>query len=115
MVGCSKGVMPVNVKTIDQHIEITPDVAGGKPRIAGRRIKVQDIVIWHERLGLSVDEIASEYDLSLADIHAALTYYFDHRSEIDRDLADGEAFVEELRKHTPSKLAQKLGDSQASG
>lgn len=105
----------MNVKTIDQHIEITPGVAGGKPRIAGRRIKVQDIVIWHERLGLSVDEIASEYDLSLADIHAALTYYFDHRSEIDRDLADGAAFVEELRKRTPSKLAQKLGDSQARG
>lgn len=103
------------VKATEVHIEITPGVAGGKPRIVGRRIKVQDIAIWHERLGLSVDEIASEYDLSLADVHAALTYYFDHRDEIDRDIADGEAFVEELRKRTPSKLAQKLAEAKERG
>ena len=105
------------VKTIDQHIEITPGVAGGQPRIIGRRIKVQDIAIWHERLGRSADEIASEYDLSLADIHAALTYYFDHREELDRDIAEGEAFVEELSRRTPSMLQQKLQEAarRASG
>jgi uncharacterized protein (DUF433 family) len=105
----------VAVKSIDQHLETTPGVAGGKPRIAGRRIKVQDIAIWHERLGRSVDEIASEYDLSLADVHAALTYYFDHRSEIDRDIAEGEAFAEELKKRTPSKLAKKLAEAKDGG
>lgn len=62
-------------KTLDQHIEITPGIAGGKPRIAGHRITVQNIVIWHERMGMSVDEIATEYDLTLADVHAALAYY----------------------------------------
>ncbi|MEZ4581289.1 MAG: DUF433 domain-containing protein [Caldilineaceae bacterium] len=46
----------MNVSVIDKHIEVTPDVAAGKPRIA-RRITVQNIVIWHERMGLSVDEI----------------------------------------------------------
>ena len=45
------------------HIESTPDVLGGKPRIAGRRIAVQDIVVWHERMGRSADEIASDYSL----------------------------------------------------
>ncbi len=34
---------------LTQHIEITPGIVGGKPRIAGRRITVQNIVIWHER------------------------------------------------------------------
>jgi uncharacterized protein (DUF433 family) len=101
------------VKTHGEHIEITPGVAGGKPRIIGRRIKVQDIAVWHERLGLSADEIATEYDLSLADIHAALTYYFDHRTEIDHDIAEGEAFVEELKRRTSSKVAQKLREQQA--
>ena len=48
-------------KTLDQHIEITPGVAGGKPRITGHRITVQDIVLWHERLGKTVDEIAAEH------------------------------------------------------
>lgn len=42
---------------LTQHIEVTPDVCGGKPRIAGHRIKVRDIVIWHERMGMSPDEI----------------------------------------------------------
>jgi len=44
---------------LDRHIEIDPEMAGGKPRIAGHRITVQDVVIWHERLGQSVDEIAA--------------------------------------------------------
>lgn len=96
------------MKTLDQHIEITPDVAGGKPRIAGRRITVQDIVIWHERMGKSADEIASEYDLSLANIYAALAYYFDNRQEIDRAISESHAFVEALKQSVPSKLSEKL-------
>jgi uncharacterized protein (DUF433 family) len=91
------------------HIEITPGVTGGKPRIAGRRITVQNIMIWHERMGLSADEIATEYDLSLGDVYAALAYYFDHREEIDRTIRDDEEFVAELRKKTPSVLKDKLG------
>lgn len=49
-------------KTLDQHIETTPGVAGGKPRIAGHRITVADIFVGHELLGKSADEIATEYD-----------------------------------------------------
>ncbi len=94
--------------TLDQHIEITPGIAGGKPRIAGRQITVQNIAVWHERLGKSADEIAAEYDLSVADVYAALAYYFDHRKEIDESIRAGQAFVEELRAKTPSKLLQKL-------
>lgn len=95
-------------KTMDQHIEITPGVAGGRPRIAGHRITVENIAIWHERMGMSADEIATEYDLSLADVYAALAYYFDHRIEIERSIEEGEAFVEALRQKTPSKLQKKL-------
>ncbi len=98
-----------------QHIEITPGVAGGKPRIAGHRITVQNIAVWHERLGKSADEIASEYDLTLADVYAALAYYFDHRAEIDRSIAEGEAFVEALRERIPSKVRQKLQERKGDG
>jgi uncharacterized protein (DUF433 family) len=86
------------------HIEITPDVAGGKPRIAGHRITVQNIVTWHERLGRSADEIATAYDLTLAEVYAALAYYYDHRDEIDAMIRADEAFVAELRGRTASKL-----------
>jgi len=93
---------------LDRHIEVASGVAGHKPRIAGHRITVQNIVIWHEQMGLSADEIASEYDLSLSEIYAALAYYHDHRAEIDQLIRDERAFVEELRRMTPSKLPDKL-------
>ena len=95
-------------KTLDQHIEITPGVCGGKPRIAGHRITIRQIVVWHERLGHSADEIATEYDLELSDVYAALAYYFDHREEIDQDLEDSAIWIAELRQNTPSLLKQKL-------
>lgn len=96
-------------------IEITPGIAGGKPRIAGHRITVQNIAIWHERLGKHVDEIAAEYNLTLAEVHAALAYYFDHRDEIDRSIQEGQSFAEALRQRTPSKVRQKLQELQGDG
>ena len=45
---------------------------------AGHRITVQNTVIWHERMGLSADEIATEYGLSLADVYAALYFKTSH-------------------------------------
>jgi len=97
------------------HIEITPGIGGGRPRIAGRRITVQNIAIWHERLGLAPDEIAAEHDLSLADVHAALAYYFDHREEIDRAIAADESWIASIRKRTSSPLARKVRGRAARG
>lgn len=98
----------MTTQSLDRHIEISPGIAGGKPRIAGHRITVQDIAIWHERLGRSVDEISTEYGLTLAEIHAALAYYFDHRQEIDQSIRDGDSVIEALRNKTPSALQKKL-------
>ena len=103
----------MTTRTIDQRIEIRPGVASGKPHIAGRRITVQNIVIWHEWMGRSADEIAAEYGLTLADVYAALAYYYDHRLEIDEAIRDGEAFVEALRQQIPSKVVQKLYERKA--
>jgi uncharacterized protein (DUF433 family) len=86
------------------RIVSTPATLGGKPRIAGRRISVRDVAIWHERMGLTVDEIAAKYDLSPDDVQAALTYYADHRDEIEESIRTGEAFVAEMRQKHPSKL-----------
>lgn len=80
------------------HIESTPDVCGGKPRIAGTRIRVQDIVAWHEVHGRSPDEIVLGYPhISLADVYSALAYYHAHREEITRQMKDDEDFVRSLR------------------
>ena len=99
-------------ESLDAHLETTPGVCGGKPRIAGRRITVHDVALWHERLGRSADEIAAEHDLRLSDVYAALTYYFDHRVRIDEELADQRRFVEEMRQRYPSKLRAKLSQER---
>ena len=90
------------------HIEITPGVCAGKPHIAGHRITVQNVAIWHERMGMEPDEIATEYGLTLGEVYAALAYYHDHRDEIDAAIRADDEFAAELRRRTPSKLAEKL-------
>lgn len=97
-----------SIAQLAQHIEITPGVCGGKPRIAGHRIKVQDIAIWHERMGMSPDEIIDRHpSITLADVYAALTYYHDHREEIRQDIEAGEAFAKQLQGDRPS-LIEKI-------
>ncbi len=102
----------MSVKTLNGHIEITEGVVGGKPRISGHHITVQNIVIWHELLGQSADEIAAEYDLTLSDVYAALAYYHDNRDEIDKSIQEHETFVEALRQKTPSTIAKKLNEQK---
>ena len=46
---------------IRKHIEIVEGLGGPNARIAGHRIRVQDVVIWHEKLGMSPHEIAHHY------------------------------------------------------
>jgi len=76
----------------------------------GRRIKVRDIAIWHDRMGMTADEIASEYELELSQIFAALTYYFDNREQIDRSIRESGTLVLELRDRDPSEFQKKLNE-----
>ncbi len=94
---------------IAEYIAIKPGFCGGKPHLVGHRIKVQQVAIWHEKLGMSPDEIAATYlGLSLPAIHAALAYYHAHRDEIDADIAEDEKLVGELKERAgPSLLQQK--------
>jgi uncharacterized protein (DUF433 family) len=86
------------------HITRTPGVCGGKPCIAGRRIRVQDVYLWHEVMGMDAATIAREYDLTLAQVHAALTYAFDDLPEILADIQESDAIVEQYKTVHPTKL-----------
>jgi uncharacterized protein (DUF433 family) len=80
-----------------QHISIDADTCSGHPRVAGTRIRVSNIVLWTEQ-GRSPDEIVAGYPrLTLADVHAALAYYFDNRAEMDRLIEEDGRFVEGMR------------------
>jgi uncharacterized protein (DUF433 family) len=97
----------MSTATQNKHIDINPAVMDGKPIIKGHRISVKDVVIWHERMGQSADEIATQYGLSLSDVYAALTYYYDHQQEIDSDIRESDQLVDQLRKAIPSKIIRK--------
>ena len=85
-------------------IVATPGTCGGKPRIDGTRIRVQDVYLWHEVRGMSVDEIIADFPhLTHAGIYAALSYYWDHREEIHKILDDEERWLEEFMKQNPSQ------------
>jgi uncharacterized protein (DUF433 family) len=61
----------------------SPDIRGGRPRIAGTGVTVQRIVEWY-KLGLTPEEIADEIGhLSLAQVHAALAFYHANQPEIE--------------------------------
>ncbi|MBW4550425.1 MAG: DUF433 domain-containing protein [Aphanocapsa sp. GSE-SYN-MK-11-07L] len=94
--------------TLNRHIESTPEVRGGKPRLTGRRITVADLAAWYLKLGYSPEEIASTYDLPLAAVYAAISFYYDHRDEIDRQSKEDEEFVAALQQQHPSLLQAKL-------
>ena len=95
--------------TLTQHIEATPGVLGGKPRIAGHRIRVMDIVVWHEGRGMSPDEIVDHYPgITLADVYAALAYYLDHRDEIEAEFERETKLVAVAKSQHVSRLQAKL-------
>ena len=65
----------------------TPEICGGRPRIAGTRISIAQIAVWYKE-GLSVEEILDEIPyLTLAKVYAALSYYHANKAEIEADLA----------------------------
>jgi uncharacterized protein (DUF433 family) len=91
-----------------EHIETSADVRGGKPRLAGTRIAVEDVATMHLRMGQSLEEIAGKYDLSLASVYAAMAYYFDFREEIDRRTAEEDYSIESMQHNHASRLQEKL-------
>ena len=100
-------------QNLGDRIVSTPGIRGGKPRIAGHRITVSDVAIWHERMGMSPDDIVSEYPtITLSDVHAALAYYYDHRDQVDREILEGDEFVQKFRAGAPS-IFEELGARKA--
>ncbi len=63
----------------------TEGVCGGRPCIAGTRIRVTDILT-AVQLEYSQDEIADDFDLSPEQVDAALLYYERNQDALDADM-----------------------------
>lgn len=97
-----------------KHIEITPGTCSGRPRVAGTRIRVENVVRWSEQ-GMSPDEIVASYpQLTLADVHAALAFFFDNQEAIERQMQEDAEFINAVRtKGASSSLTPAPSTRQA--
>ena len=74
----------------------SPDTCGDRPRIAGTRVSVQQVAMLHQQ-GLSATDILAEYGfLNLAQVYAALAYYYANQEEIEAYLKEEEAEYDRL-------------------
>lgn len=87
-----------------EHIVSDPNMCFGKPRIAGTRLTVKDVIAHHRFQGMSAEEIADDWSVSLAAVYAAFAYYYDHKNEIDKSFSDDKEFVQALRSSSRSIL-----------
>ncbi|PSQ46637.1 hypothetical protein BRD15_08640 [Halobacteriales archaeon SW_6_65_15] len=94
------------------EIVSTEDVLSGAPRIEGTRIGVHHVA----RRIIDGDEepavVASDYDLSLADIHRALTYYYDHPDEMREMRKRRDEMGEDLNVLTPEDVGLHQVESE---
>jgi uncharacterized protein (DUF433 family) len=85
-------VLSINLITSD------PKVRSGRPCIAGTGVRVSDVamvMLFHTQ---DPGEIAAWFGLSLAQIHAALAYYYEHKPELDADIRQQLATAEEYKE-----------------
>ena len=95
---------------VSAHIELRPSaIHGEKACVAGSRIRVEDIYIWHEVRGMSPHEIVTQFpQLTLADVHAALAYYWDNREKMQQQMARGREVAKQVASENPPLLPRKL-------
>jgi uncharacterized protein (DUF433 family) len=98
------------------HIEIRQNRAGqDRAYIEGTRVRVSDIYGYGEIQGLPPDRIVEQLPhLSLGQVHAALSYFFDHRDQVLQEVRQDEEFVRLMRARTgPGPLELKLAQGAA--
>lgn len=89
------------------HITKIPGVCGGKATIDGRHVRVMDLVVLH-RQGETPEQMLEAYDfLHLAQIYAALSYYYENPEEIDAQLKADELRDERFEQEKAEFLKKK--------
>ena len=92
-------------------VELRPSrVVGDRAYVAGTRVSVEDVYVRHEMGGQTPDEIVQSLPhLSLAQVHAALSYAYGHLDDIRRQMKEGDEFVSQMKAITgPGPLAEKF-------
>ncbi len=100
--------------SLTRYIEIRDNHVGQqRAYVAGTRVRVQDIYTLSEIQGSSPDDIVRALPhLTLAQVHAALAYYFDHRAEIVDEVRQEQELAASTRARTgPGPQERKIADA----
>lgn len=92
-----------------EHIVLTQDRV---PLIAGTNMKVIELILEQSAHGWSAEELHFQHPyLSLGQIHSALAYYWDHKTELDQDIEDRLERVNQIQRASESSpLVNRLRD-----
>jgi uncharacterized protein (DUF433 family) len=81
------------------YLEVNEKICNGSPVIKGTRMRVVDVALEYEYLNRTPDEIISAHPhLKLEQVHDALSYYYENRSELDEKIKNDKQFIQELSK-----------------
>ena len=84
------------------YISINTKISKGSPVITGTRIRVIDIAIEYDRLGLTPDQIIDAHPhVRLEAIHDALSYYYENRSMMDKEIQSKKDMIRKLAQKSP--------------
>jgi len=93
------------VAVINSLIEIDDQ---GIPWISGANTKVVEVVLDKMAYGWSPEEMHRQHShLSMAQIHAALSYYYEHQAEVDADIERRNRYVEEMRAQQENSFTRQ--------
>jgi uncharacterized protein (DUF433 family) len=68
------------------------DLCGGSPVIRGTKFPVRSVVNYVLRQGISPEELVREFShLTLAQVYDAVSYYYDYKEAVDKDLEENSA------------------------
>jgi uncharacterized protein (DUF433 family) len=79
-------------------IGIDPTVRSGRPFILGTTITVADIVIAKVFKQQQADAIAEDFQIELAQVYAALAYYYQHKATIDASIKERRQLAEQFKE-----------------
>lgn len=92
-----------------EHIALRDN---GKPHIAGKGVKVAYIANLYVQHQWSVEQIAEEHDLTPAEVHAALSYYYDHKESIDAQMREADALLQQSGAVSMDELRRRIESRQ---
>lgn len=96
------------------YIRTDRKIRGGEPVISGTGIRVLDIAVRYEIMGMTPEDIIVAFPhLSLSQIHDALSYYYEHKNDIDKGWKLEIQEVDLMRRKYTSVLESKIGKIKA--